>query len=264
MIVSICSMIKDPYPPYLMEWLHHHRDLGVDKFFIYDNDSSFPISKIIERCEFKEDIKVFGVPGIYMQLPIYARCIKEFKSGELPFCNWVAFIDEDEFIICENEDIKATLEEYNGYPGLGISWRVYGSSGVKTRSPIPQKEKFIYPTSPKFYMNRNVKSIVNPFKVSEPRKNPHSFNYIEGFCVNVDFKPFKGRRSRGAFLRYPIHRKIWINHYETRSQEEWEEKARRQLATGVAHYPNLPAEFTRDPNWIIEIDKDSELYRKTI
>jgi len=264
MIFAICSIIRDPYPPYLMEWLNHHYKLGVDLFFIYDNESSPSISEIIEGVSFRDKIGVFKtigriVPGDIrgiriVQNQVYDKCIGEIKSGLLPLCNWLAIIDEDEFLICENGDIKKTLEEYNEYSGLVVNWRVYGSSGLKNRTPTPQMEKFVHPTSPSNFVNYHVKSIVNPLKVNRTRRNPHTFRYLEGNEVNVDHKPLKG------LFQVPIYKKIWINHYYTRSQEEWEEKAGANINSTAKEEES---KLFRNPNQFIEIDEDCNKYAKS-
>ena len=47
MKVGICAIIKDCYEPYLLEWLVYHRSIGVDLFFIYDNESTVPIIEML-------------------------------------------------------------------------------------------------------------------------------------------------------------------------------------------------------------------------
>jgi len=246
-LIAICSLIRDPYPPYLMEWLKHHSELGVDLFYIYDHESSPPISRIIAESLFWRNVRVFKTHGRVVQIQSYGRCIDEIKKGILPLCDWLAVIDEDEFIICENGDIKKTMEEYKDHPGLVINWRVYGSSGLKYRTPHPQMNKFIHPTSPGNFINHHVKSIVNPLKVKGTRRNPHTFRYLEGESVDVNHRPFK------YLFRSPTYKKIWINHYYTRSEEEWGKK--------VATKEEVP-EFYRNPNGLREIDLDCEEYAK--
>ena len=43
MKIGVCLIIKNENE-YLEEWLTHYRSLGVDKFFIYDNNSTIPIT----------------------------------------------------------------------------------------------------------------------------------------------------------------------------------------------------------------------------
>jgi hypothetical protein len=221
MKVGICAIIKDCYTPYLFEWLKYHRSIGVDYFFIYDNESEVPIAEIVKDLPFVKDIHVEIITGQIKQIPAYHKCLADIKSGVLPACDRVAFIDDDEFIVCENGDIKATLEEFKEFSGLGISWRVFGSSGLKDKTPDGQLTKFTQHTTPDFPPNRHIKSIVNPFLAEGTAGNPHSFVYSKGNCVNVNKEVVEN-----AFTE-PIYNKIWLNHYFTRSLEEWEEKTAR-------------------------------------
>jgi hypothetical protein len=221
MKVGICAIIKDCYKPYLLEWLNYHHSLGVDYFFIYDNESEVPISGIVNDLAFNDGIYIETIVGSVKQIPAYHKCLQDIKSGVLPPCDRVAFIDDDEFIICKNGDIKSTLAEYNEFSGLGISWRIFGSSGIKDKTPIPQREKFTQHTTPDYEPNRHIKSIVNPLLAIAPDHNPHSFTYSKGNCVNVNKEVVK------STFTDPIYKKIWLDHYFTRSLDEWNEKVAR-------------------------------------
>jgi hypothetical protein len=221
MKVGICAIIKDCYKPYLLEWFNHHHSIGVDRFFIYDNESEVPVKKIVNDLAFKDDIHVETIEGTTRQLAAYGKCLNDIKSGVLPSCDRVAFIDDDEFIICENGDIKETLKEYEDFSGLGINWRVFGSSGIKEKTPEGQRTKFTQHTTEDFFPNQHIKSIVNPFMTEGTTWTPHAFNYIKGNCVNVNKEIVEN------VLSAPVYKKIWLDHYFTRSLAEWKEKAAR-------------------------------------
>ena len=213
MKVGICAIMKDVYAPYLQEWLDYHRSIGVDWFFLYDNDSTIPLSTFVIGT----DVIIEDVHGKAQQMKTYDKCLDEMKTWVLPKCDRIAFIDEDEFIHCENGDIKKTLEEYDEFPAIGITWRVFGSSGLKVRTSEPQREKFTKYTYGHPYEN-HVKCIVDPMRTVGSSANPHSFCYTEGNCVNVNKEVVDGPFTT------PIYNKIWIDHYYTRSMEEWKEK----------------------------------------
>ena len=223
MKVGICAIIKDCYKPYLLEWFNYHRSIGVDYFFIYDNESDMPIGDTLERYFLPgmEGIHVETITGQVKQLAAYNKCLDDIKSGVLPFfCDHLAFIDDDEFIICYNNDIKETLKEYEEFSGLGISWRIFGSSGIKEKTPEGQRTKFTQHTTSDFPANRHIKSIVNPL-LAEQAAGPHSFKYSKGCCVNVNKEIIENNFTT------PIYKKIWLDHYFTRSIEEWNEKVLR-------------------------------------
>jgi hypothetical protein len=206
--------MKDVYAPYLTEWLEHHRALGVDWFFIYDNDSAIPLTNL------GDDVIIQTISGSARQIAAYEACLADVKKGSLPTCDRVAFIDEDEFIICENNDIKKSLEAYADYPAIGLTWRVFGSSGLKKKTPIPQRQKFTQHTTGHPY-ERHIKSIIDPLRTIGSSGNPHVFSYLNGQCVNVDKIPIDGPFTT------PTYHTMWIDHYYTRSLEEWKEKVEK-------------------------------------
>jgi hypothetical protein len=228
MKIAIHSLIKDPYKPYLIEWLNYHRSIGVDHFFIYDNESEPGIVELVKDLPFRNEISVEMINGggslvPNVQINSYAKFLSDLKY--LPHYDRVAFIDEDEFIICKNGDLKSTLENYINYPGIGISWRMFGSSGLLTRTPEPQMKKFTKYTGAYYHSNINIKSIVNPYLVSTIR-SPHSFSFHYGNLVNEHKIPIELHYS------YPSYDYLWINHYWLRSKEEWIVKANRGQVTG--------------------------------
>ena len=231
MIVAIHTVMRDTYEPYLFEWLNYHHSIGVDRFFLYDNESKIPLTESIKSIPFKDNIFVSYIPGVPslkfdVQRGSYLYFLGTIRDKSFPKIDRVAFIDEDEFIICKNNDIKAILSNYLEYPGLAINWRMFGSSGLLEQTPILQMEKFVW-YAPNYQGNVNIKSIVNPYLI-ESVTSPHTFTYTQGFCVDTDKKPIEG-----FYIMSPIYKEMWINHYWTRSLAEWNEKVLRgQANTG--------------------------------
>ena len=54
--IAVCAIFKDE-APYLLEWLAFHKMIGVDLFFLYDNDSSDGGSELIPRSDFARNVK---------------------------------------------------------------------------------------------------------------------------------------------------------------------------------------------------------------
>jgi hypothetical protein len=220
MKIATHSMMRDVYQPYLIEWLDHHRSIGIDHFFIYDNDSIVPISESIKDVLFNSDITIelihgrTSLPDLNVQEESFTKFLSAIQESKLPHYDRVAFIDEDEFIICENNDIKETLKNYISYPALALSWLMFGSSGLINQTPEPQMKKFIKRSTRYYEPNTIIKSIVNPYLVKDII-NPHAFSYHFGNCVNVNKVPIEG------YYAPPVHQIAWVNHYWVRSREEW-------------------------------------------
>ena len=67
---------------YIGEWLEYHYKIGVDKFYIYDNDSEdrSELMKILEPWIQKNIVEYFQFPGALSQIPVYIDAIKRLSS----------------------------------------------------------------------------------------------------------------------------------------------------------------------------------------
>ena len=114
--------------------------------------------------------------------------------------------------------------------GLAINWHVFGSGGHEqadySRDVI---ERFTRRSSNKWASaklgNSHVKTIANPRKI-EKYGNPHHPNYYKGvYAVNENRAVVSGPWS------YPVSDdKIILNHYHTKSREEYRVKRERGRA----------------------------------
>jgi len=214
-MIGICAIIKDCIPRYLIEWIEWHQLIGVDYFFIYDDKSTIPIA---------ETLKSFK--GVTVQLvhteennrQLYAYNDYLSKQKDLPKCDWVAFIDDDEFIVIESGSIKAFLSDKKS-SGIGLNWITFGAD--EKNKHLSQIERFKKHTPVNHKINKHVKSIIQPSLVSE-FINPHSPSYIEGCSYGV-----RGNLIDGPFTTDPVHEVAWINHYYCKSRDEFMTKINR-------------------------------------
>ena len=75
MYLSLCLIAKDENT-YLKEWLDYHILLGVEHFWIYDNDSTIPLAKSIQAYIEKGWVTVNTIHGKGMQLYAYDHCLQ--------------------------------------------------------------------------------------------------------------------------------------------------------------------------------------------
>ncbi|MBI9044050.1 MAG: glycosyltransferase family 92 protein [Anaerolineaceae bacterium] len=208
--ISLCLIARNE-AEYLEEWLDYHILLGVDRFYIYDNESIIPIKEVIKTYIDTGWVHVFEIQGKSQQLFAYDHCLANY--GERT--QWMGFIDADEFLVLkENLDIKQFLERYEQFGGLAVSSLFFGSNGKKTKPKEGQIQAFTRRTLKTYYFNRFVKSIVQTEKVLFP-DSPHGFTYKEGsICVNEN-----GFHVASQTIPNSIS-KIQLNHYICRSQED--------------------------------------------
>jgi hypothetical protein len=226
MYLSLCLIAKDENS-YLQEWLDYHILLGVEHFWIYDNESAVPISSSLSEYIDQGWVTVNMIKGKSMQMFAYDHCVQTYQHES----KWIGFIDTDEFIVLHTPELLSTfLTRYEPYGGLAISSLFFGHGGNKTRPKGGQIAGFRYRTSEQFSNNRLVKMIVQPERVIFP-KDPHTFLFKEPFFAIND----KGRRVDTQLFPCQVDT-IQLNHYFTRSAEEWMEKKNRGKVASTTPY----------------------------
>lgn len=109
--VSILATIKNE-APYIKEWIEYHRMIGVDRFYIYDNDSTDNIKEVLKDY-IKSGIVIYNFfGGIGKQLDIYEDGIDRYGANTF----WMAIIDLDEFIVpAKSYDIITFLKDNENF-----------------------------------------------------------------------------------------------------------------------------------------------------
>ena len=235
---------------YLKEWLDYHLLAGVDHFFLYDNDSSDDYKKILAPYVEKNLVTLIEWPGKKMQTPAYNDAVQNFRFT----CRCMAFIDLDEFIFPKNttDTIFARLDEIlsrdDNAAGVAIHWQCFGSNGhdkadysrgVLERFTRRAEKNFAVETEKTSASEPNrgvgnifIKSVLNPRFVKEMYVH-HAIYFENHYAVNEI-----GNRLLPALGMSPVAaEKIVINHYFTKSREEFKIKHARGKADDGGNWP---------------------------
>ena len=235
--IAIAVVLKNE-ATYIDEWIEYHYKIGVDKIYLYDNDSE-------DRSELMNELKPWidlGVveynelPGDYAQLPAYQDAMFRHRFD----CRYMAFIDVDEFIVPKNGrdliDIlnqafeKETVDNFT-IGGLTANWRVFASGGKPYRELGGVIERFTMRTKDEFDRNLMVKTITNPRRI-DYYSNPHHPQYY----INVTGINENGNQVLEYQNTENTVDKIQINHYFTKSKEEFIQKMSRGRADCYLRY----------------------------
>ena len=232
--IIISTLVRDD-EDYLDEWLDYHRDIGVDHFVIYDHKSRRPVLP-------RKDVTVYRVDRTDPHNPdvLHNMTLEEVKS------EWISLLDVDEFIgLSKHRDLHSLLKDYRNYGGLVISYLIYGSNGHKTRPEGKVKDNYLMRTPGTYFCNRSAKCIL---KCSAVKKiiNQHG-GYTTLPVVNE--KHERWVINQNGKNTHDICR---LNHYYTRSFEEW----KRKVDMGNRERWQVP----RNINFIHEIDKNCTIY----
>lgn len=230
--LAVCAIAKDE-GPYFKEWIEWHRSRGVDKFYIYDNESTDCTRAVLEEYVREGLVEYIPFPGYRRQLAAYDDCLRRHRFD----ARWIAFIDLDEFIVpVKDRTIPEFLRRFEAFPAVEINWLVYGSGGAKKRLPGTMMERFRRHSQTSHVLNRHVKSIVNPRRVFN-MIGCHEAARISGCAADSHGNPIK----RNFREREPQQDVIRINHYAVRSYEEFLEKQARGRASGTNR--NVPSRY---------------------
>lgn len=225
--LSLCLICKDEND-YLPEWLDYHILMGVDRFYIYDNESSTSLRESLQHYIARRWVIVVDIPGRAQQLAAYDHCLQTFGTNTF----WLGFIDTDEFLVPKNShDLKATLAEFESYGGVAVSSLFFGSNGHASRPPEGQIAGYTTCVHESFNEYDLVKSIIRPSCVVMPN-SPHDFIFREGFyCVNENSVRVDGQH-------FPVSvGKLQLNHYYCRSEQEIQRKLKRGRGAMDAAWP---------------------------
>lgn len=223
--LAICAIAKDE-APYFVEWIEWHLKMGVEKFYIYDNESSDSTKQVLKPYIDAGIVEYCFFPGYRKQLAAYDDCLEKHRLHT----RWLAFIDLDEFIVpIKDSSIPEFLKRFEGFPAVEINWLVYGSGGAVKKLPGGVMTRFKRHSVPDHILNRHVKSIVNPRRVFT-MIGCHEVARISGKASDSHGNPI----TKNFRDREPLQDVIRINHYAVRSYEEFHEKQHRGRASGKA------------------------------
>lgn len=128
--VCICAIFKDE-SEILKEWIEYHLIVGIEHFYLYNNNSSDGFREILEPYIKTGIVTLVEWPKRHAQMEAYEDCIRKYANET----KWLGFIDLDEFVVpLESTTVYDFLRKYDKRAGsILIYWRVFGSSGLVHR-----------------------------------------------------------------------------------------------------------------------------------
>lgn len=123
--ITICAIFKNE-ALYLKEWIEYHLIIGVEHFFMYNNNSSDDYLSILQPYIDRGIVTLIDWPYQQGQMKAYIDCINNRRSES----KWIGFIDLDEFIVPNKDNnICDFLKKFENRPAVKLYWQLFGSSG---------------------------------------------------------------------------------------------------------------------------------------
>jgi glycosyl transferase family 92 len=234
--VSLCSLYRD-HAEYLREWIEFHRVVGVDRFFLYDNESVDDHEEVLAPYVERGIVEVHdwpSPPSVERGVPwaiidAFNDCVARHREES----RWIGFIDVDEFLFSPTgKRLPEVLAGFEQFSGVEVCRLEFGPAGHRAKPEGTVIENYPLRRS---YENpkkdwEHVKSIIDPARTSHAF-NAHGFFYTEGHAVNENgehaLEDPPGRRI------FPLASLLRINHYITKSEEEYLRKGAQWAAAGL-------------------------------
>jgi hypothetical protein len=229
--LSICAIYRNEAED-LREWIEFHRLVGVERFFLYNNRSTDKHLEVLAPYVEDGTAVLHDWPRFPGQVEAYNHCLAEHRHDS----RWIAFLDLDEFLFSPTDlPVSDVLADYEQFPGLGVNWMMFGTSGHRSRPPGLVIESHVMRAREAWSY---IKNIVDPARVLRCA-SVHAFAYDFRTAVDENHQPIIQRRGRTQFTSVS---RLRINHYYLKSEAE----GRAKLSTpkpdgGGARQPDFEA-----------------------
>ena len=224
--VAVCIIVRCENP-YLREWCDHYLSLGVKKIFLYDNsrEGDERPAEVLTGYGDAVEIIDYTAVGLGAQVKAYTECYEKHGNEY----GWIGFLDADELV---KTDGYYSLPDYLDAMQADVvllSWRIMTDSGLTHYDPRPMAERFtVAKEKPSLEDGTEfVKSFVRGgltglhFEVQ-----PH----VPSFKGKLKVVNAVGEESTLYPAIKPVHKVAWIDHYLTKTAEEYVGKINRGFA----------------------------------
>lgn len=230
---AVILLIKDENR-YLKEWLDWHLNLKFQHIYIYDNGSREHVEAITAAYpeDNRDQITVvdWTGPHSHIQQDAYNHFLENYGKD----VRWGLFIDSDEFIRFtdgKTTDVNTFLKAYEDYTEIWGYETEYDANGQEKYENKPVRERFTRRTDVRegFY-----------------HKNFIQVNRIDSMVMhyafyNSDKHLLYENESRNQDL-------FVIDHYYTKSWEEWQEKIKIRGGADPNYHKALQEFFLYNPD----------------
>jgi len=245
-MITLVGMVRNE-AKYLAEWLTYHWLIGVTDFVIFLHNCTDNSARVISQLPFP--VTAISITsdkiGWAFKNSIYQAGLAATKTL------WATCLDIDEFLcVPQHANIAEFLaqDKFDAAGGIAVHQNIFGFGGHMVSPPGLVIENYTLrnvdePLHDKLYpqyvtpvdLFKTVKLIVKPEQVTKVIDS-HTF-LCRQKLVTEDGALFKKYQCRRVLAE------IRLNHYFTKSQEDWAVKTARARLSGAAAYPTAWFEY---------------------
>jgi len=253
-MITLVGMFRNE-SKYIKEWLSYYYLLGIEDFIIFLHKNTDNSIAIINSLKFKDQIKIIQIDeentsGVYFQNHVYDQAIKIAKT------KYIIYLDIDEFLYLPAfNNINDYLSNISAdIGGVAIYQNIFGSCG-HTKSPEGLViDNYTYRNNDNLFLDKKTSLLflkpIDLFAEVKILLRIDSISHIK--TIHEIFSSKKTIIEDGSvFQKQKLKRKtdtIRINHYFTKSQEDWTLKTSRQRISGSSKYSNDFFEYFEGQN----------------
>lgn len=207
----------------LIEFVEYHRLVGVNKIYLCNNDSNPIVTQRVLRNHIDSGFveHIHSAPMFHQARNRQAEAHRHvLRLARRDKAKWLSMLDMDEFLYpIKYDTVTEVLKDYEKCAVLQISYACFGSSGC-IRKQMLQTNSYINRAKDGWFWNHLSKSIGRVERIQDCSHH-HYFTPVHPHMMMDENKKISD------WVHPPKYNHLRINHYLSRSKEDYKEKMRR-------------------------------------
>lgn len=227
--------------PFLLDWLAHHKALGINDFLVFSNDCDDGTDRLLDILQAAGE--VHHIPQTATGKSVQWQALRASRDHPVyARTDWAMALDCDEYLslAAPLSGVQQLIAACPGADAIALSWRLFGHSGRLRFAEGSTPEHFVqaapedilFPAAARFF--KSLFRVRNgPFQrpgIHRPKtRNSKTAIWVDGAGARCD-ADFCADDSRIVQWRVPSPNALAeVNHYSLRSIEDFIAKRRRGL-----------------------------------
>lgn len=205
MKTTICAIIKDEHR-FLDEWINYHLCIGFNTIHLFEDKDSISHESISSKYDnvylrrYADDKTVRNLLRDQSTANRQHILYQWFGDTYQNIYDWVAFIDLDEFIVFNNDySLNKLCTEFSQCTAMQLKWKIMSANGYINRPDCNVMDAYTKEVTADF--------LTPPYK---------------SFCNLNKWKGMQTHHNANDCVVYELTKdKVLLNHYFTKSWEDW-------------------------------------------